>query len=94
MNATYEVFNRGNLAIQAEKFSVPMAAAKALLAAMKADGEIRPGSYWEANFAKPVRRAVRAKLEAVAIWTAGFTTGEFSNRLRCVGCEVTHAGDR
>ena len=91
--ATYKIANKGNTAIQCEVWQVPIEAAKKLSKEMRANGQAGPGSYWENNFVRPVRRAVRAKAAFVGIRTAGFSTGEFANRLRCVDCEIEYAGE-
>lgn len=73
-----------------------MLAAKALYAELKGRREVGPasGSYWESNFGRPTRRAIRAKAETVEVWTAGFSTGQFANMLAEVGCKTEFAGDR
>lgn len=91
--ATYKISHKGNTALQCEIWAVPIAIAKKLSKEMRANGEAGAGTYWEHAFVKPVRRAVRAKAETVGIRTAGFSTGEFANRLRCMDCEIECAGE-
>jgi hypothetical protein len=69
----------GTLAIQSERFAVPLAVAKQVRAYMKREGMLTPGSYWQAHLATPVTRAVRVHDDAVMIYTAGFSTGELAN---------------
>lgn len=92
MKASYKIYGKGNLSIQTEYWQIPMEVAKLLVAYLKADGRATPGTYWEANALKPIRRAIRAKLEIVKLYTAGFSTGDLANMLRCVGCEIEYAG--
>jgi hypothetical protein len=82
--ATYTTSYPGNLALQQEVWTLTLAEAQAVLPAL----DTRPGSYWETVVAKPTRRAKRAKLETVRVYTAGFSTGEFSNALHATGSRI------
>lgn len=75
--ATYYIGNRGNSAIQQEVWNVTVAEAKAALPFLST----QKGSYWESVLLKPMRRAVRGKVETFKVYTAGFSTSEFSNAL-------------
>lgn len=84
MTATVTTSYKGNTALETQVWTIPVKAA------LEAAGELgaRPGSYWEANLAKPARKAKRAKLDTVRVFTAGFSSGELSNVLFSVGCQV------
>lgn len=92
MKATYVIYGQGNLAVQQEKWTVPMGVAKSLMAHMKKEGLVKPGTYWEDNFARPYRRAVRGKKTEVTVYTAGFSTCNFAGLLGQVGCGTEFAG--
>jgi len=87
MNATFTNYDVQNLAIGGTSWTLSLDAAKALSAQLKADG-YGPGSYWHANVIAPTRSGVRAKRETVSVWTAGFATGELSNKLHALGVNV------
>ena len=83
--ATYTTQFPGNAALQTEVWTLALPEAKAVCAVLHAP----KGSYWETNAVKPTRRAVRAKAATVRIYTAGFSTGEFSNALYASGASIT-----
>lgn len=84
MIATFKTVHQGNSVLQAEIWILPIKAAKAVV------DQLCPskGSYWENNLARPTRQAIRAKAETVRVYTSGFSTGELSNLLACVNCDV------
>lgn len=89
MKATYQTANPGNRAIEAQIFSIPVAAARLVVKELRCE----PGTYWEAKVLKPMRRAIRAKLDSFSVSVGGFSTGELANALRSVGCEVEFTGN-
>ncbi len=89
MKATYQVANRGNSALQTEVWAIPMSIAKKLVSRM----DCRIGTYWQATLKRPFNIAKRQGQVAVRIYTGGFSTGELSNVLQAVGCEVVFAGE-
>ena len=82
--------NAGNLAIESDTFEVPTDLARLMLKLpTSVHGlEFGVGQYWERWFAKPVRRAVRAKEPVVMIRSGGFASGDLSNALALLGAEV------
>lgn len=83
--ATYFTQHPGNLAIQTEVWTLPLAEAKAALTYL----DTRKGGYWERVVLKPYRRTVRTKAETVRVYTAGFSTSELSNALYNADISVT-----
>lgn len=83
--ATYTTANPGNTALQTEVWTLTLAEAKAVLAAL----DTHKGSYWDAVVVQPTRRAQRAKAPSVRVYTAGFSTGELSNALYATGSTVS-----
>jgi len=79
--ASYVTQHPGNLAIQTEVWTLSIAEAKAVQAFL----DVHKGGFWERHLVKPYRQARRAKADFVKVYTAGFTSGEFSNALAC--CE-------
>lgn len=92
MNATFKTSHPGNLAIETQVWTIPTEIAKKVVASMKADGMLTPGAYWTDVIAKPTRKAVRAKVDAVKVYTGGFSTGNLSNYIFACGFEVENAG--
>lgn len=90
MPAVYVRYHAGNAAIQQDVWTIPMDIAKMLMEVL----DVRPGTYWESNFAKPYRKAVRAKAVTLKVYTAGFSTSDFHNALSEVGCAIEFAGNR
>jgi hypothetical protein len=89
--ATCRTANAGNLAIQTEIFTLTVADAKSVLKQWEAwGGKITEGSYWHANFVRPLRTAIYRRVATVTIFAAGFSSGEFANILRCAGLEVEY----
>jgi len=80
LTATVKTYNRGNLAIQSEVFTVPVALAAAAVKCL----DTRPGCYWE-SAAKAVRRAKRAGDAVVKLSTAGFGTSELAGAIAQAG---------
>lgn len=83
--ATYTTSYPGNMALQQEVWTLTVAEAKAVLPLL----DTHKGSYWESVVLKPLRRAVRAKAATVKVYTAGFSSGELSNRLYASGAYVS-----
>lgn len=83
--ATVHTTYPGNLALQQEVWTLSLAEAKMLVEAL----DTHTGSYWHMTLAKPTRCAVRAHAATVTIYTAGFTSGEFSNALYATGGCIT-----
>ena len=75
----------GNLALQTEVWTLTLTEARAVCKVLHAP----KGSYWENNAVKPTRRAARAKAATVRLYTAGLSTGEFSNALYASGNTIT-----
>jgi len=92
MAATNRINYPNNTALRETLWTLPIAEAKALRSQAKADGRLEPGTYWEANLARPVNVAVRRKLTEVTFRTAGFTDAEFSGMLRECGIEIVSGG--
>jgi hypothetical protein len=80
--AIYKTTYPGNTALQQEVWTLTCTEAKAILALLDAPR----GSYWHTNLARPLHRARRAKSPTVTVYTAGFSTGEFSNAL--FNCDI------
>ena len=78
--ATYTTQFPGNTALQTEVWTLTIAEAKAASNAL----DTRIGSYWHTNLTKPLRRASRAKVATVTVYTAGFSTGELGNVLAAI----------
>ena len=85
--ATMTTSYPGNLALEQHIWTLTLPEAKAMLPLL----DTHTGSYWHENAMKPYLRAVRAKALTVRIYTAGFTTGEFSNVLYASGGTITEA---
>lgn len=83
--ATYRTTFPGNTALQQEVWTVTVPEAKAV----KAYLDMRKGGYWDTTIGKPTRRAVRAKMPTLHVYTAGFSSGEFSNALAASGATIT-----
>jgi hypothetical protein len=81
--ATYTVQHPGNTALQTEVWTLTLDEA---FRACHCLAPIAKGSYWEANLAKPYRRAKRQYLSTLRVYTAGFRSGELSNVL--FNCDV------
>lgn len=88
MTATCTSSNPGNISIQSETFTIPVAACKLAMKSL----DCGVGEYWNYHLVKPMRRAIRAKLDHVVVRTAGFGSGELSNVLHSVGCPVEYLG--
>jgi hypothetical protein len=84
--------NQGNFAIQEERWEIPLAIAKQIVATCKKEyGPWHPGSYWHTNFAKPVNRASRSKSDTVVVYTSGFSTSEFARMVSNCGFDYDWA---
>jgi hypothetical protein len=82
--ATYTTTYPGNLALQTEVWTLTLDEAKSVQTQLNC----HRGGYWDTNLVKPTRRAQRAKAATVRIYTAGFTSGEFSNALYASGSTI------
>lgn len=80
LTATVRTSNRGNLAIQSETFTIPLALAAAAVKFL----DTRPGCYWN-SAPKAIRRAKRAGEAVVKLYTAGFGSGELANAIAQAG---------
>lgn len=94
MVACVKYFKSSNpLMMGVDKWAISMTAAKAVYEYLKELGELAPGMYWESQYAREYRSAVRRKLPFMMIRTAGFSTSELNNRMAEVGVEVIFADD-
>ena len=84
--ATYVVQNAGNLAIECHIWTLPLTDAKRVLKDLGKLASPSSGSYEYSAYARPIRQAIRAKRDAT-LRTAGFSTGEFANRLAALGIQ-------
>ncbi len=80
MQATIKTYGRGSFATQAEIFTLPITLAAEVVKHL----DCRPGCYWE-SAAKAVRRAKRAKLSEVKLYTAGFGSDELVTAIQAAG---------
>jgi hypothetical protein len=85
--ASYRTQFPGNLALQTEVWTLTLDEATHALPLL----DTRKGSYWESELLKPTRRAKRQHLDAVRVYTAGFSTGQLSNVLYASGATVTRS---
>lgn len=85
--ATYTTSHPGNIAIQTEVWTLTLDEAKSVQNVL----DCHKGSYWDSTIAKPYRSAKRLKAATVRIYTAGFSSGEFSNALYATGSTVSAA---
>ena len=83
--ATVKTRHRGNTALQTEMWTLPVDEAVRVSRVL----DCRTGTYWYTNFWTVYLRATRAKSTTVVIWTAGFSTSDFSNALHISGSIVT-----
>ena len=88
MTATVKTSNRGNMALQSETFTIPLALAAAAVKFL----DTRPGCYWE-SAAKAVRRAKRAGESVVKLYTAGFGTSALAGAIAQAGGSTVSAAD-
>ena len=84
--ATVTTSYPGNLALQQDIWTLTPAEALAAITALAP----RLGDYWYTNLTQPYRRAQRTHAATVRIYTAGFSSGEFSNVLASTGASITH----
>jgi hypothetical protein len=82
--ATYYVSQRGNIALQAECWTLLVGEAKQWIDAYTPG----KGTYYE-GLAKSYRRARRAHEATCTFTTGGCASGEFANQLRALDIEVT-----
>lgn len=92
MAATTRINYPNNTALRETIWTMPIAEAKALRNRMKANGRLQPGTYWEANLARPVNVAIRHKLSEVTFRTAGFSDADFANMIRECEIEIVNGG--
>jgi hypothetical protein len=83
MQATVKTFHRGNLALQSETFTLPLALAVEVVKVL----DTRPGTYWESAL-KATRRAKRAKESVVKLHTAGFGSSDLHGAIAQAGGTV------
>ena len=83
--ATVKTLHPGNTALQTEVWTLSLAEAGRVACIL----DCRTGTYWHEHLIKVVNRARRARSETVVIWTAGFSTGVFSNALYASDSAVT-----
>lgn len=86
MQAQIQILNKGNTAIQEEKWQIPLVVAQSVLKANKNNEEFKTGGYWH-PFAKNVRRCARQKSEVVITYTAGFSSSELARFLDDIGAD-------
>lgn len=82
--ATYFTSHPGNIAIQQAVWTLTIDDAKKALTLLHCP----KGSYWHQHFMRPMNIAKRHKQTSFKVYTAGFTTGEFSNILLASGVQV------
>ena len=83
--ATVKTMHPGNTAIQTEVWTLTLDEAFRVSCIL----DCRTGTYWHANLFTVYTRAKRAKSDTVVIWTAGFSTGEFSRALYASDSSIT-----
>lgn len=82
-----ETMNAGNIAIETQKFTFSIAAAKKIRGYMKKEMGVAPGSYWQNTFVRPVNVAVRRKQDEVVVYSAGFGASELYQIAAACGIE-------
>jgi hypothetical protein len=86
MQATIKTYGGPSFATKREVLTIPITLAERVVKVL----DCRAGCYWD-FVPKSVRRAKRAKCEAVAVDTAGFGTDELREAIRQVGGSVVIA---